>query len=149
MKINRGKIKNATSLESNGLIFKSKLELFTYNELVKAGINDFKYEEEKFTLLESFVFPFDSYEAKKDKSFDTVSPNIRPITYLPDFTRLDDLGRGWILECKGYPNEAFPLKWKWFKQHLVENDYEVTLYKPNNQQNVLKTIDSIKNKYYA
>ena len=40
-KRNKGKIKNATSLEVNGLKFKSKLELFTYNKLVDA-INEFE-----------------------------------------------------------------------------------------------------------
>ena len=47
MKKNKGKIKNAVSLVANGLTFKSKLELFTYNKLIEAGIIDFKYEEKK------------------------------------------------------------------------------------------------------
>jgi hypothetical protein len=145
----KGKIKNATKIEFEGLIFKSKLELFTYNKLIEAGITDFKYEDYKFTLIESFECPFESYEVKKDKSFAPVTPNIRSMTYLPDFTRLDDNGKGWIIEVKGYNNDSFPNKWKLFKQHLVENDYEVTLYKPNNQMNVLKAIDLIKSKYYA
>ena len=54
-KRNKGKIKNATSLEVNGLKFKSKLELFTYNKLVDAGFEDFKYEEVKFQLMEPFT----------------------------------------------------------------------------------------------
>jgi len=145
----KGKIKNATSLESNGLLFKSKLELFTYNALTEAGITDFGYENYKFTLVEPFESLCDSYEVKKDKSFETVNRNIRAMTYLPDFTRINDRGEGWIIECKGYPNESFTLKWKLFKQHLLENDYNVTLYKPNNQQNVLKTIELIRQKYYA
>lgn len=144
----KGKIKNATKLEIDGLVFKSKLEFFTYNKLKEAGITNFKYEEEKFQLLDPFEFTYDSYELKKDKSFDRVNPNIRAVTYLPDFTCIDDKGKGWILEVKGFPNDAFPLKWKWFKQHLLENDYEVTLFKPNNQANVLKAIQLIKEKYY-
>ena len=148
-KVGESKIRNATKITQDGLEFKSKLELFTYNELLKAGINDFKYEETKFQLLEPFEHSFNSYEVKKDKSFDTVTNKIRAVTYLPDFTRIDDLGNGWIIECKGYPNESFTLKWKWFKQHLMENDYTVDLYKPNNHTNVLKTITLIKEKYYA
>jgi len=35
-----------------------------------------------------------------------------------------------------------------FKKYLLDNEYKVTLYKPNNQGNVLKTIDMIKAKYY-
>jgi hypothetical protein len=149
MKKNKGKIKNAVSLVANGLTFKSKLELFTYNKLIEAGIIDFKYEEKKFVLLEAFEFTNESYELKKDKSLVNASKNIRSITYLPDFTNIDDFNNGWVLECKGYPNDAFPLKWKWFKDHLVKNNYNVTLYKPNNQANVLKTIELIKNKYYV
>ena len=149
MKINKGKIKNATKIEFEGIEFKSKLELFTYKKLKELGINNFKYEEIKFILIEPFECPFDSFEVKKDKSFDTVTRNIRSMTYLPDFTCLDDLGNGWILEVKGYANDGFANKWKLFKQHLVENDYNVTIYKPNNQMNVVKAIELIKNKYYA
>jgi len=145
----KGKIKNAHALEANGLKFKSKLELYTYNSLLNYGITDFQYEEVKFELLEQFETTFDSYEVKKNKSYEPANKSIRSISYTPDFTRLDEKGKGWIIECKGYPNDAFPLKWKWFKQHLMENDFEVTLYKPNNQANVLKTIELIKEKYYA
>ncbi len=156
VKRSKGKIKNATSLVSNGLTFKSKLELFTYNKLNEHGITGFKYEEMKFVLLEAFEFNAPSIEAYektskeagKSRFYEEVTTAIRPITYLPDFTHVDDNKQGWIIECKGYPNDAFPLKWKWFKEHLVKNGYNVTLYKPNNQQNVLKTIELIKQKYY-
>jgi len=148
-KLNKGKIKNATKLEQHGLTFKSKLELFTYNKLIEAGITDFKYEGYKFLLMEPFECNFDSFEVKKDKSFDAVNRNIRAITYLPDFTRLDERGNGWILECKGFPNDGWNNKWKTFKQHLMENDYTVTLYKPNNQANVIKAVELIRSKYYA
>ena len=147
-KINKGKIKNATALEANGLKFKSKLELFTYNKLVESGITNFKYEETKFQLMEPFTYNNESIEAKKDKSYDISTNNIRGITYLPDFTCINEDKTGYVIEVKGYSNESFPLKWKWFKKYLVENGYNVILYKPNNQQNVLKTIELIKAKFY-
>lgn len=146
-KASKGKIKNATALEVNGIKFKSKLELFTYNKLLEAGINNFKYEELKFTLLEGFEFTNNSYEVLKNKSFEVVTNKIRPITYLPDFTCVDENKNGWIIEVKGYSNDAFPLKWKWFKDHLVNEGYNVTLFKPNNQQNVLKAIELIKQQF--
>jgi hypothetical protein len=31
----------------------------------------------------------------------------------------------------------------------MDNKYNVSLYKPDNQKNVLKCIEMIKNKYYA
>lgn len=149
------KVRNAVSLEWNGLSFKSKLELFTYQKLIENNITNFKYEKDKFTLLEGFSFNNDSIEQhertidnNKVKLYDKVVESIRPITYLPDFTCINEDKTGWIIECKGYPNDAFPLKWKMFKNHLVKNGYNVTLYKPNNQQTVLKTIEMLKNKYY-
>jgi hypothetical protein len=142
---NKGKIKNATALEYKGLSFKSKLEMFTYIKLLENGIDNFDYEKLKFTLLEGFEFNNSSIEVKKDKAFIEATRSIRPITYLPDFTCIDPETKiGWIIECKGYSNDAFPLKWKWFKDHLVKNGYNVILFKPNNQQNVLKTIEHIK-----
>lgn len=36
-----------------------------------------------------------------------------------------------------------------FKRYLVDNGYNITLYKPNNQQTVLKTIETIKQTYYG
>lgn len=145
----KGKIKNATSLIVNGLTFKSKLELFTYNKLLESGIKDFKYEEDKFTLMEPFEYNNESIELKKDRSFEPITNNIRAITYLPDFTRINEDKIGWIIECKGFPNDGWANKWKTFKNYLVKNGYNVTLYKPNNQQNVLKTIDMINNKFYT
>jgi len=148
-KASSGKIKNATKLIVNGLNFKSKLEVFTYNKLLENGIVDFNYEGLKFTLLPNFEFNNLSIELGKNKSFAPVTEKIRSITYLPDFGNVNDDKTGWIMECKGYPNDAFPLKWKMFKYHLLTNGYNVKLYKPNNQRNVLLAIADIKSKYYV
>ena len=157
VKRNNSKIKNAKSVElSNGLKFRSKLELFTYNKLIDNDIKDFDYEKEKFTLMEGFTFENESVEAFDVKDgdryiskFEGITNNIRSITYLPDFTCVDhETKKGWIIECKGYSNDAFPLKWKMFKNWLTINGYKVDLYKPNNQKNVLKCINLIKEKYY-
>lgn len=153
-----GKIKNATSLEYKGLTFKSKLELFTYMKLLEAGINDFKYEQEKFTLMQPFEFNCDSIEMYERavkgtdgriKLYGPVTNNIRGITYLPDFTCIKEDKTGYVIEVKGYNNDVFPVKWKFFKDYLLRNGYNLTLYKPNNQGNVLKTIEMIKEKYYG
>jgi hypothetical protein len=143
------KIKNAQKIIYEDINFKSKLELFTYKKLIECGITDFKYEGYKFNLVEPFKFELDCYEVKKDKSFDIVNDNIRAMTYLPDFTRINDNLEGWIMEVKGYNNDSFPLKWKLFKQHLINNKYNVTIYKPNNQMNVMKAVELIKIKYYV
>ena len=147
------KIKNASPLEVNGVKFRSKLEAFTYRHLLSAGIKDFKYEEHKFILQEAFESKLDSFEdfeksskGTKIKGYDEADKKIRSITYLPDFVCIDDATKtGWVIECKGYSNDSFPLKWKMFKKHLHDNGYNVTLFKPNNQKNVLKTIELITN----
>ncbi len=59
------------------------------------------------------------------------------------------LKTGWILEDKGYSNDSFPMKWKMFKHLLTEEGFNVSLYLPNNQGNVLKAIEDIKSKYYT
>lgn len=116
VKKNSGKIKNAKSLElANGLKFRSKLELFTYNKLLDSDIKDFSYEEDKFILQEAFEFPNESIEAfetnRKDtgkaKYFEDVDHKIRSISYLPDFTNINHEEKtGWVLEVKGYSNDA-------------------------------------------
>ena len=35
------------------------------------------------------------------------------IKYTPDFE-----GKDFIIECKGRPNDTFPLRWKMFKKHV-------------------------------
>jgi uncharacterized protein DUF1064 len=156
------KIRNAKMMElADGTKFRSKLELFTYQKLLEAGIKDFKYEVDKFVLQEAFEFPNESIELyetnrKNEKGnkvkltyFDKVDPKIRRMTYLPDFTRIGEDKKGWVLEVKGYATDQFDLKWKLFKKHLIDNGYDVTLYKPNNQGNVIKCIEMIKTKYYG
>jgi hypothetical protein len=114
-KSNNKKIINAKAVESKeGIKFRSKLEFFTYSKLNESGIKDFSYEKEKFTLLEGFVYPEDSIESfettkegLKTKHFEPYDSKIRPMTYLPDFTCIDHSTKtGWIIECKGYNNDA-------------------------------------------
>ena len=154
-RVKNKKIRNATAVKSvGGIKFRSKLEYYTYNKLIENGIKDFDYEKEKFQLLEGFEYPNESIEAfevtidkSKVKQFTNITNNIRGITYLPDFTKIDHSTKtGWVIECKGYSNDAFPLKWKMFKHWLTINGYKVDLYKPNNQKNVLKCINMIKEK---
>lgn len=152
------KVRNAAKMElPDGTKFRSKLELFTYQKLLEAGIDDFSYEKDKFILQDAFEFTDDSYEAfestkdgHKTKGFNIASNKIRSMSYLPDFTRIDaSTKQGWIIEVKGWATDQFDLKWKLFKHYLVVNGYNVTLFKPNTQGNVLKCIEIIKSKYYG
>ena len=153
------KVKNATRLEVDGYRFRSKLEAFTYSKLKENGIHDFAYETIKFVLQPRFTFTgtsMESFEKKdrdtgmKTRGFDEAKNEIREITYLPDFVCIDaEKKTGWIIEDKGYANDGWANKWKMFKHLLVEEGFNVSLYLPNNQGNVLKAIEDIKKKYYS
>ena len=94
------KVKNATPIESDGIQFKSKLELYTYKQLKEAGL-EADYESKKYTLLPKFEYN---------------DEQIRPMTFKPDFPANNG---SFIIECKGFSNDAFPLRWKLFKALLL------------------------------
>ena len=134
------KVRNATAAVYKGLKFRSKLELFTYKKLEDAGITAL-YEKRKFELLEGFHFPHTCVEPNTHKEFVDNTTKVRAITYTPDF--VDPQGQ-WIIEVKGFANDVFPLKWKMFKQHIMQNGLEYKLFLPKNQKQVLETIELIK-----
>jgi hypothetical protein len=137
------KVVNAQPQKIDGYNFRSKLEVYCYEKLVKAGLS-FKYEEDKFYLMQPFTFPNSSWELIKKKGlkvFDKAGNNVRAITYTPDFTNLDE---GWVIECKGNPNDAFPLRWKLFKKHIYDEGLNYDLYLPRNRNQVDKAIETIK-----
>ena len=140
------KIRNATRARKGSLKFRSKLELFTYNQL-KLNSIPFSYEKERFVIIDSFKYEADCHEKKKKKGKNTFvkfSNKLTQATYLPDFTNLKD---GWIIECKGLRTEAFNLRWKLFKNYLVKNDLNYELYMPGTKTQVLETVNIIKNKF--
>ena len=133
------KVRNATICRKDGIEFKSKLELYTYTKLKQAKLGG-KYEEKRFDLINKFEFKNQSYEKHKSKGYyiyDEVSRKIRGITYTPDFVNEKDR---WIIECKGYANDQFPLRWKLFKKMLNNKELDFDLYLPTNQKEVDETI---------
>ena len=69
---------------------------------------------------------------------------ILPIKYTPDF-----IGDNFIIECKGRPNESFPLRWKLFKKLVSQQFPNYTLFKPQNQKEcdiVIRLIKEAKKK---
>jgi len=121
----------------NGITFASGLEKFMYKSLKDAKI-DFRYADESFELLPSFNFNNECYERQSNGKGDFInrgSKKVLNIKYTPDF-----IGEDFIIETKGRANESFPLRWKMFKylMHLM-NDKR-TLYKPQNQDQCLKTV---------
>ena len=137
------KVRNATATTFNGVKFKSKLEKFTYQCLRVAGI-PFKYEEDRFVLIDKFIYKGECIEKKKKKGknvFIKASGNISQATYLPDFTNLE---QGWIIECKGLRTEAFNLRWKLFKNMLVKQKKSYDLYMPGTQKQIMEVIEKLK-----
>ncbi len=125
----------------DNITFASGLERYMYMALKKAKIKAL-YEGETFELLESFNFPFESYERCGNSKGDYKNrgnKKILNIKYTPDF-----VGRGFIIETKGRANESFPLRWKMFKKLVSENKIEpFVLYKPQNQKECDKTVELI------
>ena len=118
------KVNNATPNEFDGIKFKSKLETYTYQKLQENGITA-GYESERFTLVPAFNYQNEA---------------IRAMTYLPDF-----VGKDFIIECKGFGNDAFPLRWKIFKYVLFQQKSNYKLYLVRNKQEVDQVISTLKN----
>ena len=119
------KVRNAVSNEYDGIKFRSRLETYTYKQLKLHKI-DADYEQIKFTLQDSFRYKGEL---------------VRAIGYTPDF-----VGDEFVIECKGFANESFPLKWKMFKHFLFNNGLDFDLYLPRNQKQVDEVIQLILNK---
>lgn len=111
-----GKVKNATPTEYDGIKFRSKLEVYTYKKLREAKI-DADYEQHRFELLPAFV-------ALSGKKY-------RAMTYLPDF-----VGKDFIIECKGFPTDSWPLRKKLFEYTLLSLDIKYNFYEVHTQKEV-------------
>jgi len=121
------KVKNATPLEFNGIKFKSKLEVYCYELLIQNRIQA-EYEGTRFQILEPFT-----YNDEK----------IRGMIFTPDF-----VGDDFIIECKGFMNDAFPLRWKIFKFFLFKNKLRYELYLPRNKKEVEAVVSDIVSKHH-
>ena len=131
---------NARKVAYDGINFASGLERYCYIALKKHKLFE-GYENEKFQLIESFQFENESYEHQgngKGEFTNRGGKKILGISYTPDF-----VGRDYIIECKGRPNAAFPLRYKLFKLWLTKNKIGKTLYMPKNQKDVDRMVQLI------
>ena len=127
-------------VKHDGITFQSGLEKYMYIALKKAKIKA-KYEGQTYELVPSFNFKNKCYERQansKGEFRDRSDRKILGIKYTPDF-----IGYDFIIECKGRPNESFPIRWKLFKLFLYHTRSEVTLYKPQNQKECDETVNLI------
>jgi hypothetical protein len=131
----------AKKISYDGINFASGLERYTYMALKKEKLFE-GYENEVFQLVEGFNFNNESYEKQSNGKGEYINrgqKKILGIKYTPDF-----VGKDYIIECKGRANESFPLRWKLFKLWLTKNKIGKTLYKPQNQKEVDRTVMLIK-----
>ncbi len=131
----------AKKITYDGINFASGLERYTYMALKKNKLFE-GYENEVFQLIEGLKFDNESYEKQANGKGDYTNrgqKKILGIKYTPDF-----VGKDYIIECKGRANESFPIRWKLFKLWLTKNKIGKTLYKPQNQKEVDRTIQLIK-----
>lgn len=140
-KLKRNKqITRSTKVQYQGLNFASKLEMHMYKLLKQAKI-PVEYEGKTFSLVEGFDFTNASYEKTRVKKYlhDRGNKNVLPIKYTPDFLDIQDPPR-FIIECKGNPNEAFPIRWKLFKHYLIKNNIKADLFMPRNQKDCAEVV---------
>ena len=126
-------------VEYDGITFASGLEKYMYIALKAANIKA-KYEGETFVLLNGFHFENEAYERQSNSKGvfkNRGSKRVLPIKYTPDF-----IGKDFIIETKGRPNESFPMRWKLFKYYAQHNLNSV-LYKPQNQKECDETVKLI------
>ena len=109
-----------------------------YQALKKAKIKA-TYEVETFVLLYWFHFENECWERQSNSKGDFKNrgeKRILPIKYTPDF-----IGKDFIIETKGRPNESFPMRWKLFKKLVMQQFPNYTLFKPQNQKECDKVIE--------
>ena len=132
---------NSKKIKYDGINFASGLERYCYMALKKEKLFE-GYENEKFQLIEGFTPGNEFYERQSNGKGDFTERSgkkILGISYTPDFC-----GKDFIIETKGRANESFPIRWKLFKHRLIEIGDTRTLYKPQNQKEIDRTIQLIK-----
>lgn len=119
------KILNATPTEYNGVKYRSVLEADCAKVFDEYGVN-VQYEPFKLTILPSFTYHGES---------------LKSITYTPDF-----VGEGFIVECKGFPNDNWHDKRKWIMDFLSKNHPNIRFYEVHTTTQLRTVLKSVLNK---
>ena len=126
----------------DGITFASGLEAYMWTALKTAGIKA-EYESEKFELMSAFKHDLEIWERQRNAKGEYnyyEGQSIRKMMYTPDFIiRKPDGAIHCIIETKGRANDAFPLRWKLFKQ-TVKDYPDLVIFKPQKQAECDKTV---------
>ena len=140
------KVRNAKTIEYNGIIFKSKLERDCYKILLEHDIIP-TYEPFKVVVWNGFKPKVKFYCAEKQFKYKENivlrTEKIRDITYTPDFL-IKINGRNVYIEVKGYENDVSPYKIKMFRKYLDENDKNALFFKIKTIKQLEEAIDIMK-----
>ena len=122
--------------------FRSKLEETCWNLLTEANI-DFFYEPFKIPICQGLTYQEDSWE-KVGKNYELQKKNVLGVKYIPDFVSHSSFDKvTWLIETKGFLTPVSRLKWKLFKQWLINNNYKWTLFMPTNRNEIEQSIKVI------
>ena len=120
------------------------IEKYCSDRLRESGI-PFTYESKEFLLMDKFRFENKYFKmtAKRKDMSDRSNSIQQPIRYTPDFVCKD---HSWIIETKGYlpSHHDFPMRWKIFLKHIMDNDLNYDVYLAKNRQQVDQAISEIK-----
>ena len=148
---NNRKIRGATSIEYNGIKFKSILECSCYKKLETAEL-DFSYESEKITLWDGVklqnTLVYAPKKIKVGKYGKFLEPQTRTLlstTYTPDFVVIKGNYKIYF-DVKGKENDTYPIKKKMFLKTLAERNEGVRyiFFEPHNVRQMLQAIEIIK-----
>jgi hypothetical protein len=137
------KVKNATSLEYDGILFKSKFEKSTYIALKEAGF-PVEYEPQKISMWKGFKPTVPFYDKNNvTRMLKLQMKKMVDITYTPDFM-FEHNNHTIIIEAKGFTNDVFPIKKKLFRAWL-EKHPESVYFEVYSKKQVLQAIEIINN----
>lgn len=151
MESNNKRIKGATSIEYNGIKFKSILECSCYKKLESSGL-DFSYESEKITLWEGVKLnnvtvyaPKKIRAGKYGKLLELQTRALLNTTYTPDFI-VNKNNYTIYFDVKGKENDTYPIKKKMFLKILEEREdgKKYLFFEPHNIRQMLQSIEIIK-----
>jgi len=124
--------------------FKSSIEKYCSDRLRESGI-PFSYEQKEFLLMDKFRFENKYFKmtAKRKDMSDRSNSIQQPIRYTPDFVCKNHT---WVIETKGYlpSHHDFPMRWKIFLKHIMDNNLNYDVYLAKNRQQVDQAISEIK-----